>query len=152
MTEITAIPKGPLWPRPRPARYVIDPVAFFVALIGGPLLITAATFWLFIPVAALAFGGPMYLVLGTPTLLWLLRRYPPDTDTIVLAAIIANVFDAGVIALWATLQSGPDAFGLAIMYGGMGTLFAGVWAMSFAWLYRSLRRPMYRTPLHPLSL
>ena len=45
-------------PRALGPRYIIDPVAFFVALIGGPLLFTLGTFWIMlIPVAALGFGG-----------------------------------------------------------------------------------------------
>ena len=49
MLALTTPPKVPY-----PTRYVIDPVAFFAALISVPLLFTALTFApFFIPVAAL---------------------------------------------------------------------------------------------------
>jgi hypothetical protein len=43
---------------PYPPRYIIDPVAFFAALVGGPLLFTALCFWaLFIPVLRCSSAG-----------------------------------------------------------------------------------------------
>jgi len=52
------------------ARYAIDPVAFFLALICAPLLVALMFCWMIgIPVFALFFGGVPYLIFGTPVLL-----------------------------------------------------------------------------------
>ena len=71
MTEITAKYDGIFWRAARPGpRYLIDPVAFFIALFGAPLLVALLGFWaFFIPIFALVFGGPIYLLLATPALL-----------------------------------------------------------------------------------
>ena len=75
MTGIAANTGSALYPTHSAQRNLIGPVAFFVALIGGPLLVTAATLWLVIPVFALMLGGPLYLAIGTPLLLWHLGRH-----------------------------------------------------------------------------
>ncbi|MEM8578201.1 MAG: hypothetical protein AAGF60_10145 [Pseudomonadota bacterium] len=98
MTEKTA---HNIWmPAPRPARYLVDPVAFFIALIGAPLLVTLASFWLFlIPVFALVLGGPIYLILGTPLLLFHLRRDEGKSDSIVALAMMTVLAGAWRLAL-----------------------------------------------------
>ena len=69
-------------PRALGPRCIINPAAFFIALIGGPALFTFAPFWmLFIPVASLGFGGHPYPVIVTPVLLLHLSRIPASSIT-----------------------------------------------------------------------
>lgn len=146
MTEITAKPN--FWmPRATGPRYVIDPAAFFVALIGAPLLVTAVTFWmLLIPVAALAMGGPVYLILGTPLLLWFLRRNVGKGEDIAFLALAAVLIACGALfALGALLDEG-DMIAIAFLYGGFGIVFGPAWAATFAFLYNRLRSDFSRRP------
>jgi len=141
MTEITANSVN--------THYIIDPVAFFIALIGGPLLFTAATFWLaLIPVFALALGAIPYLVVGIPVLLLHLRRHPPEVDRISTTALKA------FLVLWATVCAGAwlrnmsavDAVDLAALAGIIlifGSVFSLCWGACFGWLYRALARDFY---------
>ena len=44
--------------------HLIDPVAFGAALILGPIIFTALTFYFIVPVFALVFGAIPYLTIG----------------------------------------------------------------------------------------
>lgn len=147
MTGMTANIGSPLYPLQSAQRRQIDPVAFFVALIGAPLMMTAATFWLLIPVAALAFGGPVYLAVATPVLLWHLGRHEPKRERIMgLAALSILVLYFGMSAL-ALVTLDRSLFKIANFYCGSGLLFALLWSAPFSWLYRTLRRDFYASPL-----
>lgn len=134
-------------PVPYPPRYIVDPVAFFAALIAGPLLFTAASFWAFlIPVFALFFGGPLYLIIGTPVLLWYLRRNDGDpSDLAFLAFIVLLVISALIILAAAVLRDG-DFVSLAVFIGGFGMIFAPAWAYFFGRLYQFYRRDFFAEP------
>ena len=153
MTEITDIRKIPLWPvrqprSPGPVRYAIDPTAFVLALIGAPLVVTALTFWaMFIPVAAVVVGGPVYLALATPVLLWDLPRNEPRFDRLAFLGFAAAMAFAGLAYLLATLAGSRDAGTFAGLYAVMGAIFAPLWAGTFAPLYRSFRRDRFAAPL-----
>lgn len=128
-------------------RYIIDPVAFFVALIGGPLLVTALSFWmLFIPVFALAFGGPLYLLIGTPLLLWHLRRTKGETGDIAALAFFANLMIFALGAAATVITNDKDILGGAMFFAGFGLIFAPTWAWGFGYLYNRLRRDFYTHP------
>ncbi|MEO0938984.1 MAG: hypothetical protein AAFY38_12595 [Pseudomonadota bacterium] len=146
MTEMTASPN--FWmPRATGPRYVIDPVAFFVALIGAPLLITALTFWmLLIPVAALVMGGPLYLILGTPLLLWFLRRNVGKGEDIALLALGSVIAACAALFGLGVLMDEADYKAIALIYGGFGILFGPAWAATFAFLYNRLRNDLSRRP------
>lgn len=121
-----------LWPA-----HIIDWRAFFAALVLAPFLFTLVTSPLIIPVFAVIMGGPVYLVVGTPTLMWLLSRGIRSPGGIALAAFVANTL-ASAIALGVV----GLAFGLAddltvqaraqMLYGAV---FAPLWGLVFAWLY-----------------
>lgn len=128
-------------------RYIIDPVAFFVALIGGPLMVTLATCWiLFIPVIALGLGGPVYLILGTPLLLIHLHRNAGDTGEITFLAFLANLslFPLAVVA--DVLGDPWDLSEGILFYGAFGMIFAPAWAAGFGYVYTRLRRDFYTHP------
>ena len=127
--------------------YIIDPVAFFVALIGGPLLVTLLTFWVvFIPVFALAFGGPFYLLIGTPLLLWHLSRTSGKTDDIVALAFLANMAIFAFGALAAVVSNDEGILTGTMFIAGFGVIFAPAWAWGFGYLYNRLRRDFYTHP------
>ena len=120
-----------------------DIVAFAGALIGGPVLATIVLCWLIIPLFALAFGGPVYLVIGTPVLLWMVGRYPPEVWRFALAGFAANLALCGLIVAADTVipaERGTrgigDTFGLA----AWGVVFGPIWAGSFAACYRKFNR------------
>ena len=145
MTEKTA--RKSIWPREAGPRYVIDPVAFFVALIGGPLLITAVSFWIVgIPIAALLFGGPVYLVLGTPLLLWHLRRTVGEGSSLALLALAAVLVPCLAMAGIGALTGQDHLLGIAIFYGGFGAIFGPAWAGGFAFIYDKMRSDFSRVP------
>lgn len=132
---------------PYPTRYIIDPVAFFAALIGGPLIFTALTFAaFFIPVAALLFGGPMYLIVGTPLLLWYLRSNDGDPDALALLAFKVMVFAFILVLCIAALTGEEGLFGVGMWFTGFGMIFGPAWAYSFGRVYRYLRRDFFAKP------
>lgn len=130
--------------------YLIDPVAFFAALIGGPLLFTAATFWLlFVPLFALALGGIPYLVIGTPVLLAYLRHYPADARDI--AWLACRCFGVGLLIGTAMMCLANPAhwqgvLGIAALIGLFGIIFSLCWGGCFGWLYTALAREFYTRP------
>lgn len=124
--------------------HLIDPLAFFGALVAAPLLVTLATFWiLFIPAFALVMGGPLYLIVATPVLLWWLGRHEPSVVEIGLLAFGANFVVAGGFYLFAMLEGVRQPYILAMFYLIFGSIFAPLWAGVFAWLYRRFRRPFF---------
>lgn len=128
----------------RQERFVVDPVAFFAALVGAPLLVTAATLWLFfIPLAALIIGGPIYLVVGTPLLLWFLAFNDVSIGRIVWVALTAIAVLVGLTALFLTLNEQTRQLETLFVFAPFALIFGSVWAATFAVLYRGLRRDLY---------
>ena len=145
--------RAPRLPKLAPTQRLIDPVAFFVALFGGPILVTLAGFWVaFIPVAALYIGAVPYLVLGTPLLLIYLPRYSKLANNIgvfamTVSALAALPFSA-VLAVW----NGPDIIGVLVFFVAFALIFALLWGSAFGWIYNKLERPFYRnTIIKPLA-
>lgn len=142
MTLLTAPP-----PVPYPPRYIIDPVAFFAALIGGPLLFTGLTFAaFFVPIAALIFGGPMYLIIGTPLLLWYLRSNDGDPNALALLAFKVMAFSLMLVALIAAVTSDKQVFGVGLWFTGFGMIFGPAWAYFFGLVYQYMRRDFFAKP------
>lgn len=132
---------------PYPPRYIIDPVAFFGALILAPLLVAMLTFWIFfIPVFALLFGGPVYLVIGLPLLLWYLRRN--DGDPVELSWLGFKINAAGLLLGLALigLTRNEDIYGVTLFTFGFGMIFGPAWAYAFGRLYRFMRRDFFAKP------
>lgn len=147
MTETTEnfVTKPPPVPR---VRYIIDPVAFFVALIGAPLVVAAAGFWAaFVPVIAVAFGGPVYLIVGLPVLLFWLSRRPADSGEIAGLALASLAAGLAITALIGLALGSKDVTGVLAFFGGFGVVFAPLWGACFGWLYNLMCRDFY---LHPI--
>ncbi|WP_156026105.1 hypothetical protein [Sulfitobacter sp. 20_GPM-1509m] len=148
MTEITAKYDGIFWSAPRTSpRYLIDPVAFFIALFGAPLLVALLGFWaLFIPVFALVFGGPIYLLLATPALLIHLRFRDGDTGGIITLAFTIVIGTAAAGWVYGLLVPDSDAAIFALFYGGFGLVLGPLWGWAFGWIYNRLRSDFSRVP------
>lgn len=140
------VPKTP--PQNANARYVIDPVAFFVALFGGPILFTVATCWLMlIPVGALIVGGPPYLLIGTPVLLYHLSRNPAQPGDLAGVALAVCLVPCLIAVLCAALIGAHGAAMLILFILICAAIFAPCWAACFAVLYRLMARDFYTEPL-----
>lgn len=148
MTEITAKQNRSFWDTLGSGpRYVIDPVAFGIALFGAPLMVAVLGFWaLFIPIFALAFGGPVYLLLGTPALLIHLRFRDGETNGIILLAIMTVLGTAAAGFVFGLLVRGDEIVTIAIAYGCFGLLVGSLWAWAFGWIYNRLRSDFSRVP------
>jgi hypothetical protein len=119
-----------------------DPVAFAGALIGAPLLATLMSCFLIVPLFALFFGAPVYLILGTPVLLWMVGRFAPTIPRFALAGFIANLLL--LLALLAAENWVPATIELGFrdsyVFALFGLLFGPFWAGTFAALYRKFNR------------
>lgn len=131
--------------KPAFERHLVDPVAFFVALVSAPLVVAGATFWVVgIPVIAVVMGGPLYLVTATPLMLWWLGRNAPETGEIAMLGFAANLVACGAIYLFELVTAPRTPGSLAMMYLIFGSIFAPVWAGVFAHLYKRMRRPFFK--------
>lgn len=129
--------------------HLIDPTAFVVALIGAPLLATAASFFLIIPVFALLVGALPYLFLGTPVLLWHLGRNAPDSGKTALLAL--KTVCVAVLPFWliVAIFSGPAAPDIEMfaILSLLSLLFAAIWGSVFGLIYLALQRDFYKQTL-----
>lgn len=136
-------------PNPAPTRYLLDPFAFFAALIGAPLLVALLGFWmLFIPVIAVYAGGLPYLIIGTPLLLYYIPRHgaaPQDIALLALKTAALGVLLAAMIAVLTDPKMIHDASGFLVFLAAMSLLFALLWGHVFGWLYGKLERGFYKT-------
>lgn len=114
--------------------------AFFGALVLAPLLVTALSFYLFVPIFALAMGGPLYLVLGAPFLMWWLSRRPCDGGEIAMAALLINAAACALFMAYGALIGEEDLASVALLYLLFGSIFAPLWGGMFGWLYTKFTR------------
>lgn len=135
-----------LLPKPVPKPYLIDPLAFVVALVGAPLAIgLVGAPLLLIPVFAVVFGGLPYLILGTPTLLWAFTRWGPRANisaALGFAGVALPLLGMYLVTL-ALTEPNYDLEG-AIELGLFGLFFGPVWAGTCASFYHRLERKPYR--------
>lgn len=135
MTVATRIFRPPPSPLLWPARPV-SMTAFFAALLLAPLIVAILGAPVFlIPVAALPFGLPVYLLLGAPVMFWMLCRGARRKSAFAIAAVLLNSTVA--IALYIAV---PDSIELGNLYLVFGTVFAPIWAATFAALYKRYTR------------
>ena len=122
---------------PRPIQWD----AFVIASIAGPIIVTGLTFWIYyIPLAALVLGGIPYLILGTPALIYHLRRNAPDVGEIIGLSIVVLLGACTVLGLIGALIMGEDAFGIIVLYAVFGLIFAPLWSWAFTALYIRMTR------------
>jgi len=119
-------------------RYSVNPTAFFFALIGAPLVVTALTFWTIVGLFALPFGIIPYLAIGTPILLWAVGRVKPGFWPYAGLGLLGNVILAGIIAVFALAENnGGAVIDMVAFLAGFGMIFAPLYAGAFGWLYAS---------------
>ncbi len=129
-------------------RYLVDPVAFFTAIVLAPLLVALLGFWLLIPVFAVVLGGLPYLLAGGPLLANGLRYNEPSFYAFAGIGLLANMATPFLVFLFYMVNSQPvDALNAAVIYFAFGLIFAPLWCGVFAILYRHLRREFYSHPL-----
>lgn len=119
-----------LWPAE-----TIHVPGFFISLVAAPLIVTLLTFWAIIPIFALVLGGPVYLALGTPSLLWLLSRRRVTAGKIAGLALLVNVAATTLVALLASAAGKDELRTLAYVFLVFGFIFAPLWGLTFGWLY-----------------
>ena len=129
-------------------RYRVDPWPFVAAVIGGPLLVTLVSFWIFfVPVFALILGGPIYLVFGLPLGQLYLRRHAGKPAEILALATCVSAAVALPFCIIVMLASGPDGIFLALIIMGFCLLFAALWSVTTAMIYDRLRSETSRHPI-----
>ena len=143
MTEITDIPKSVLYPTYCAGSQLVDPTAFALAMVGGPVIvgILGAPF-LLIPSFAVIFGGPIYLLIGLPVMLAYLRRYRATPGDWAFIAFACHLFLFTPTFLFAWLQDEhTDTVGLFLF---LGSVFAPTWGAVSGLLYRRLENDFYK--------
>lgn len=115
-------------------RIPIDGGAFIAALLTAPLLATLVLCWAIIPIIALVFGALPYLIIGTPTLLWMVQRWPPTFFRYALAGVLGNTLWLlwGWLHDWRFMRGWDELLEIGIT----SSFFAALWAGLFAVLYR----------------
>lgn len=128
--------------------YVIDPVAFFGALVAAPLAVAVGGVWAAgIPVFALVLGGPFYLVIGVPVLLWHLAHRPPEPGRIAVLAFVSFAIPAALCMAYLLLVFGQRAAEDLAIFVFFGLIFAPLWGGVFGIFYRKFQREIYAHPI-----
>lgn len=120
-----------------PLRDPIRPMPFAAAFICAPLLVTLLTCWMIVPVVALVFGGPVYLAVGLPVLLAITGRVDLTFGRFAMFGLLGLFCVCLPAAVYALMQVEPSRGTLEIisLYAVAGSIFAPIWAGTFAWLY-----------------
>jgi hypothetical protein len=117
-------------------------VAFAVAMVCGPVLVTLFTIWMyFIPAAALVFGGIPYLVVGTPLALLMALTGPVTAERGAMWGCMTIVCIAIPAALGTLLASGRDDALAVLGIGLVCVIFATAWAATSGWIYSRMTKP-----------
>jgi len=149
---MTGISISPLWPTANRPQALVDPVAFTLALVLTPLIVgVLGAPVLLIPTFAVVFGGPAYLLIGTPLMWAALRRGKTDPDYFFGLGLKTIAAIAAPLALFAlgqmTLEGRPGELGTLAttfaIFTAISAVMAGVWGAMFASLYRRLRNPNF---------
>lgn len=111
---------------------------FLVSFIAAPFLVTLLTFWAFIPIYALFFGGPIYLLAGLPLAAWYLQRHPPKVLPILLLAQACQLLIIPLTLIFGRDRNGELNWELVTAFTAFGALFALLWSGTFIALYRGL--------------
>ena len=144
MTEITVSQKI-LFPRKAADRHLVDPVAFFIAMIGGPELVGLVGFPTFVFPIATVMGGPVYLIVGIPVMLICMARRRVTPYDWAWLALLTHLAVFLPIFLVAVLTKGNvDGSSLYLVFG---CFFAPLWGGISGVLYAALERDFYKQTL-----
>ena len=142
MTEMNVIPSLPFW-KAISTRHLVDPTAFALAMAGGPILVgVLGAPLLLVPSFAVVFGGPLYLALGIPVMLFYMSR-----NTVTPAAWAGLAFVANLVLFLPTVM-------VAVLTGGshdgpslflfFGSIFAPLWGLASGFIYGHFERDFYK--------
>ncbi|MFV2053836.1 hypothetical protein [Aliiroseovarius sp. YM-037] len=127
-----------------PPKFLIDPVAFFAALVLAPLIVGVIASPIFlISVFAIPFGGLQFLLIGGPILFLTLTHAEPRAGRLALLAFVVNLLVSWPVSVLFTTAG--DAVPIFAIFG---SIFAPLWAVAFALLYRRFRREIFSQPIH----
>ncbi len=150
LMEVLEIPQSAAEPHIPGARYAIDPLAFFFALVSAPIVVALLFFWVVaIPIFALAIGGLPYLIFGTPVLLIYLHYRHGSPEGAAMCATLTVV--AGIILAFAATAIYDERHrleGIAV-FGGFALIHAAAWGFAFGKLYNRWRSDVSRRSLPP---
>ena len=73
----------------------------------------------------------MYLIIGTPLLLWYLRRNDGDPNALAALAFKVMVFSLLLVAVIAAITGDKQVFGVGLWFTGFGMIFGPAWAYFF---------------------
>ncbi|MEL7149497.1 MAG: hypothetical protein AAGK71_02125 [Pseudomonadota bacterium] len=128
MTETTVVSKiregGP-----------VDWLAFVLALFFAPFCVALFTFWIYaIPVFAIFFGWPTYLLFGAPAF-WLGIRYF-NAGALGQAILGLAAHFVSYLPTRAYLEVTGNSPDYADFIFGFGCVFAPLWGLAFGFLYQ----------------
>ncbi|MBU2981893.1 hypothetical protein KO498_08700 [Lentibacter algarum] len=130
------LPRRTLWATRR-----IHMPAFFGALVLAPILDTALTFFLIIPLFALYMGAPFYLLIGTPTLLWMLSQAECRPVNCAVAAVLSSTTASALVLAYSWITQDESLSQAALLYLFFGAIFAPIWGATFGYLYMFFTKP-----------
>ncbi|MGR3622682.1 hypothetical protein [Pseudophaeobacter sp.] len=142
MTEITA-KSYILFPKTAAPTQLMDPVAFALAIVGGPLVVATIGAPLFaIPVMAVVFGGPLYLLIGIPVLLVDMRRNPVTSGRWARLAFASFILlGLPMLFFTALIDKSLSVPGFFLIFG---SVFAPLWGAVIGYIYGRLERDFYK--------
>jgi multisubunit Na+/H+ antiporter MnhB subunit len=85
-------------------------------------------------------------VIGTPVLLWYLRRNDGDPADLGFLALKITAVAFVLTGLIAAAVQNEQIFTLSLLYTVMGIIFGPIWAYFFGWLYQKMRRDFFAKP------
>ena len=121
-------------------RHAIHLPAFFAALILAPLIPALLGGVFIIPLIALYMGGPFYLLLGGPTVFWLLSRGPQGVVQTATTGLVVNTLACTPVLLVALVIGDKDLRSIASVYFTYGAIFSVIWGGLFGLLYSFFTR------------
>lgn len=138
-----------LWPSQTPAKTLVDPWAFAVALIAGPLIpgILGAPLFL-VPTVGVFLGGLPYLIIGAPILWAMIRR---GRDHFARMGFLLNaiggafVVAAYFLLTWLSqdMDRALDTLVPAAMLWALAMVHGALWCSIFGQIYARLRNPNF---------
>jgi len=102
--------------------------AFLLYLIAAPFVIGVSGFVAIIPIFALIYGWPTYLIFGAPAFYLVIRYWGAGIWKTSLAGLAANLVSFPFVYIFSDLE-----FAQFLILNGC--LMAPLWGAAFGWLY-----------------
>jgi len=132
---------GPLktlvWPGAFTAALLLAPTS--IAMLGASLFFLSPIFPL-VALFSVFMGGPIYLILGGPTLFYWLRSGQNSPISAAALGFCVNIAFCLIAVLIARVVGKPMEDDFVMMFMFCGSIFAPVWSAVFALTYNYLTR------------